>query len=94
MKRFTAYCGDDGELLQRLIDFAEVRHKNRSPIKTDRQATLLLNKLDNLSGGAAAVKRGMLDEAIEHGWKSVYAPKADASPRDAHQRREDNIPWR
>ena len=95
MKRFTDYAGDDGELLQRLVDYAELRHKIRSPIKTDRQVTLLLNRLDNLSGGAAAVKRAMLDEATEKGWKTVYAPKADQPQRGQQQhRREEADPWK
>ncbi len=95
MKRFTAYAGDDGELLQRLVDYADLRHKIRSPIKTDRQVTLLLNRLDNLSGGNAAVKRAMLDEATEKGWKTVYAPKAEQLPRgQPAQRREEADPWR
>ena len=94
MKRFTEAAGDDGELLQRLVDFAEMRDKQRSPIKTDRQVTLLLNKLDTLSGGDAAMKRTMLDEAVEKGWKSVYAPKPDYAPQRTTQaprpiRRED-----
>ena len=93
MKRFTEYAGDDGELLQRLVDYAELRHKIRSPSKTDRQVTLLLNRLDNLSGGAAAVKRAMLDEATEKGWKTVYAPKADL-PQRGQPRREEADPWR
>lgn len=93
MKRFEEYAGDDQELLQRLADFAECRRKARRAISTDRQITLLLNKLDELSGGKAAVKRSMLDEAIERGWLSVYAPKAE-QPRGKPQaprsgRRED-----
>lgn len=94
MKRFTEYSGNDSELLQRLVDFAEMRHKQRCPIKTDRQVTLLLNKLDTLSKGDAAMKRTMLDEAVEKGWKSVYAPKPDYAPQRTTQaprqiRRED-----
>lgn len=93
MKRFQAYAGNDGELLQRLVDFAEMRQKIRSPIKTDRQVTLLLNRLDTLSGGNAATKHSMLDEAVEKGWKSVYAPKADYPQRQQQAprsgRRED-----
>lgn len=95
MKRFIDYAGDDEELLHRLVDFAELRHKIRSPIKTDRQVTLLLHRLDNLSGGAAAVKRSMLDEATEKGWKTVYAPKADLPQRRQPQhRREEADPWK
>ena len=95
MKRFEDYAGDDQELLQRLADFAECRRKARRAISTDRQVTLLLNKLDELSGGKAAVKRSMLDEAVEKGWLSVYAPKADQQPRGQPQRRrEEADPWR
>ena len=92
-KRFIEYSGNDRELLQRLVDFAEMRQKIRSPIKTDRQVTLLLNRLDTLSGGDASTKRSMLDEAVEKGWKSVYAPKADYPQRQQQAprsgRRED-----
>lgn len=81
MKRFTEYAGDDGELLQRLVDYAELRHKIRSPLKTERQVTLLLNRLDSLSGGDADTKRAMLDEATAKNWKTVYAPKVELQPR-------------
>lgn len=93
MDRFKAYAGDDTDLLQRLLDFAECRRKARRAISTDRQVTLLLNKLDELSGGKAAVKRSMLDEAVEKGWLSVYAPKGDQQPR-GQPRREEADPWR
>ena len=91
--RFIEYSGEDVELLQRLVDFAEMRQKIRSPIKTDRQVTLLLNRLDNLSAGDAETKRAMLDEAVEKGWKSVYAPKDDYQPRQP-RRREEADPWK
>ena len=94
MKRFEEYAGDDQELLQRLADFAECRRKARRAISTDRQVTLLLNKLDELSGGKGAVKRSMLDEAIEKGWLSVYAPKAEQPRGQALRRREEADPWR
>ena len=93
LKRLTDYAGGDGELLQRLVDFAEVRQKNRSPLKTDRQVSLLLNKLDELSQGKASAKLAMLDEAIEKGWKSVYAPKADLRPPLAPRRWEEEAQW-
>lgn len=93
LKRLTDYAGGDGELLQRLVDFAEVRQKNRSPLKTDRQVSLLLNKLDELSQGKASAKLAMLDEAIEKGWKSVYAPKADLRPPPAPRRWEEEAQW-
>ena len=94
MKRFEEYAGDDQELLQRLADFAECRRKARRAISTDRQVTLLLNKLDELSGGKGAVKRSMLDEAIEKGWLSVYAPKAEQPRGQPQRRREEADPWR
>lgn len=95
MKRFEAYAGGEKELLRRLVDYAEMRHYIRSPIKTDRQVTLLLNRLDNLSGGSVAVKRDMLDEATAKNWKTVYAPKVEQLPRgQPQQRRGEEDPWK
>lgn len=72
------YAGDDIELKARLSSLVENRVKLRT-LHTAAAVTLLLNKLDKLSGGRRQAKLELLDEAIEKGWKSVY----DHRDRDA-----------
>ena len=71
----TEYASGNAKLLEALFNFAEMRAKIRAPISTGATVTLLLNKLDKLSGGSDAVRISMLNEATEKNWKSVYAPK-------------------
>lgn len=53
--------------------FVEMRKKMRAPL-TNRAVTLVLGKLEKLraQGHNPAT---LLDEAVEHSWKSVYPPK-------------------
>ena len=95
MKQFETYAGDDRELLQRLVDYAEMRHYIRSPLKTERQVALLLNRMDKLSNGNPFAKRAMLDEATAKNWKTVYLPKVDVQPRGqppARSTRREDMP--
>lgn len=67
---------EGGRLSESLTAFLEMRKKAGKPLKTNRAATLLLNRLRDLSGGSTAVMADMLDESTLHGWTSVYPPKA------------------
>lgn len=75
---FTAWAGDDRELLHKLAEMARQRAANKKPYKTAEQAKRLISKLKKLSGGDRAAMLQLLDEAIEHGWQTVYPPKGGA----------------
>lgn len=85
-KEIDAYAGDDEELRQALLAFAEQREKRRKAMKTARQLHLLTGKLDRFSGGDRAEKIRLLDEATEHGWDSVYQHERDRAPAAAEPR--------
>lgn len=79
---FDTYAGGDTQLRQLLDDFAESRAKtNKSPLRTERQAKILLGKLDRLSDGDRLRKIALLEKAIMSGWKSLYPLKADELPQ-------------
>ncbi|MDE7261058.1 MAG: hypothetical protein K2N78_03210 [Oscillospiraceae bacterium] len=80
---FDDYAGEDADLRQRLTDFQESRRKKKKPLHTQRAARILVGKLENLSGGDRAAKLALLDNAILHGWDSVYPLKDDERP-NAH----------
>lgn len=75
---FTAWAGDDRALLSKLAELAKVRASQKKPYTTAQQAKLLTSKLTKLSGGDRAMMLQLLDEAIEHGWLTVYPPKGGA----------------
>lgn len=78
---FDEYAGDDIILRQRLTDFQESRRQKKKPLYTSRAAKILVGKLERLSGGDRACKLALLDNAILHGWDSVYPLKDDERPR-------------
>lgn len=90
-KQLTAYSGSNKELLSALFDFAEVRRKKKKPLVTIRQVTLLVNKLDRLSGDNDDIKITMLDTAVLHGWESVYELKPDRLPQDNRRASEKEV---
>lgn len=65
------YAGDDEALLDALCGFAEMRSKSRSPLRTERAATILLNSLTR-TAASSAEKIAMLEKATLAGWSSVY----------------------
>ncbi len=77
---FSKYAGEDGELRERLEEFRESRKRKKKPLQTRRAAIILTGKLDKLSGGDRARKLALLDNAILHGWDSVYPLKGDEAP--------------
>ena len=74
---FDRYAGEDRELRERLEEFREERKRRKKPLHTHRAAVVLAGKLDRLSAGDRAVKLALLDNAILHGWDSVYPLKED-----------------
>lgn len=75
---FTSWAGEDRALLSRLAALAKVRAAKKNPYKTALQAKLLTRKLQKLSGGDRAIMIQLLDDAIEHGWLSVYPAKGNS----------------
>ncbi|MDN0031636.1 hypothetical protein QVN85_01845 [Oscillibacter valericigenes] len=81
LEELRGYAGDDADLLDALMGFAEKRAKKRNPIDTLRSVHILINKLDKLSGGKRDAKIAMLDNATVAGWSSVFALKPDEMPK-------------
>lgn len=83
-KVMREYCGNDAELAKALEAFLDNRIAKKKPLKTERAAKILVNKLDRLSGGDRALKILLLDTALLHDWDSVYPLKdgdaAQAAP--------------
>ena len=75
LERIDAYAGEDGELREALLGFAEMRRTKRKPIATERTLTLLLGSLDKLSSGERRVKIKMLNESTANCWTGLFAPK-------------------
>ena len=64
------------ELENAIADFKRHRIKLKAPM-TDRAVTLMLSKLDNLSGGDDEKKIAILNQSIENGWKGVFPLKKE-----------------
>lgn len=77
MKQVTAYAGKNLGIRNALIDFAEMRAKRKKPISTQRTLTLLLSRLNELSGGSSKAKLAIIDKAILNGWLSFYPLDGD-----------------
>lgn len=81
--RVAQYAGEDAELQTRFLQFAENRKAIRKPIETNRTLTLLLAKLDKLSGGNRDKKLKLIDVATERNWLSFFPLRDDPPPRPA-----------
>ena len=81
--RVVQYAGEDTELQTRFLQFAENRKAIRKPIETNRTLTLLLSKLDRLSGGNRDKKLKLIDLATERNWLSFFPLRDDPPPRPA-----------
>ena len=99
---FTAYAGEDAELLKALQAFGEMRLKIKKPM-TDRAKQQLCARLDALAGDSAGKIR-LLDEAVLHCWQSVYvhegggksrgtASPVSSAPGEDSIRREELRQW-
>ena len=64
------------DLADAIADFKRHRIKLKAPM-TDRAVTLMLSKLDNLSGGDDEKKIAILNQSIENGWKGVFPLKEE-----------------
>lgn len=70
---FTAYAGEDAELLDALREFEKMRKAIKRPM-TQRAKQLLLTSLDGLSGDRGE-KIAILEQSILNNWRGVYALK-------------------
>lgn len=81
MKRVADYARGDTELETRFMEFAENRRAIKKPIKTDRTLTLLLSKLNELSGGNRDRKLQLIDLAVERNWLSFFPERENHAIR-------------
>lgn len=91
-KQFAVYAGDNKQMLEALMGFAENRAAIKKPIKSERSASLLLGKLDRI-GSNADERILMLNTATERNWQTVYAPKDEAPPRGDDAPRQEGWGW-
>ena len=61
-------------LADAIADFKRHRIKLKAPM-TDRAVTLMLSKLETLSGGDDDKKIAILNQSIENGWKGIFELK-------------------
>lgn len=77
----AGYTGEDVQLLDAILGLLENRAAaNKSPVKTTRAMTGILNKLDKLSGGDRGMKLALLDKATVSNWLTVFPLKSDELP--------------
>lgn len=74
---------EDEELKSLYIDFYEMRKKMKAPM-TEKAVKLLINKVGSLEQDVERQKM-LLNEAILHGWKSVYPLKDNVNARESSQ---------
>ena len=86
MDQVAAYAGENLGIRNALIDFAEMRMKRKKPISTQRTLTLLLSRLNELSGGSPKAKLAIIDKAILNGWLSFYPLDGDERPAPSSER--------
>lgn len=70
--RVEHYAGEDLQIRDALLEFAKMRAARKKDVKTERQLTLLLSKLNELSGGRRREKLAIIDKATVNGWLSFY----------------------
>lgn len=81
--RVEHYAGEDLQLRDALLEFARMRDARKKTIKTDRQLTLLLSKLNELSGGRRRDKIALIEKATVNEWLSFYPLRDDDLPATA-----------
>lgn len=69
------------EVVNAMQSFLSMREELKKPVKSQQSATMLWNKLMNLSGGDAAHMAALLNLATERQWLSVFPLKDDELPK-------------
>lgn len=80
ISRVEHYAGEDLQLRDAILDFARMRDSRKKGITTDRQLTLLLSKLNELSDGRRRDKIALIEKATVNGWLSFYPLHDDDLP--------------
>lgn len=75
---FSAFCGDDTELLKALRDFEEMRKKIKKPL-SDRARELLLKKLQEFPQTEWVE---IINQSVFHSWQGIF-------PLDKKRKRDD-----
>ena len=85
MAEVTKYAGEDQELLEAIREFLINRATppKANPVKTPYGMRRLLRDLDKLSEGNREIKLAVLDKAIKHNWRGLFALKPDELPQRA-----------
>lgn len=92
---FTAYAGDNSELLEALTGFEEMRLAKRKPL-TDRARKMVLRRLSDLAPNDFAKQAQILDQSTLKGWDTVYPLDGDKpAPQDKPKtkRKEASDRW-
>ena len=79
---FSAYAGEDDDLLKALNDFAEMRKAKKKTISTVRTVEMLLTKLDSLASDSQT-KIKILEQSTFHNWDSVFPLKEDGGGKSS-----------
>lgn len=77
LDRCAAFGFDVESAMQR---FLQMRMEIKKPVKSKQSATMLWNKMLDLSNGDASQMVKLLDKATEHQWLSLYPLKDDELP--------------
>ena len=80
LSKCDTYGHEVADALQR---FLQMRAEIKKPVKSKQAATMLWNRLLNLSNGDAAQMVRLLDKATEHQWLSLYPLKEDELPQQS-----------
>lgn len=73
---FTAYAGEDTELLKALNDYAEMRKQKKKPLTTERAVKMLFNSLDKLAPDSKT-KIAILNQSVFYNWTGVFPLKSE-----------------
>lgn len=84
---FSAFAGDDDELLRTLRDFELMRTKIKKPM-TDRAKQLLVSKLEKYP---IEQQIPVLEQSIVHCWQDIYDLKDDTRQRETGRSSMDDL---
>lgn len=77
------------ELREAYVNFEEMRKSLKSPM-TDKARSLLMSKVEKLSRGETELAVELLNQSIEHGWKTVYPLKENRDDIRRDTERQQN----
>lgn len=83
---------DVAALLEAFDGFVESRKGNKKPLKSTRALNLLCNRLRDLAAGNPRTMIEMLNQAVIHGWLSVY-PLSNNSRNSTITKGEGDVEW-